>query len=250
MKFVPPWSQAIELADLKVKFSPILPFISKRAILAIFEPESKIVLLKILIGSSSSQDTLYYDTVERSLLRGGLIRSQHSAFTQLIDYRWTTFGLVTLNEYIPNSFSLTRLRCLHPNQLINFFIRLCDAISHIHFNSSFHGDISLSNVIINNQDGIYVVDYDFADPVPVIFRTSYSTQSKYWITLEARQTADIKALEHIIIKLLTSNTHRDCKLSDETTNDAIRLLRRIKQLSGETSPLSRLQRLQAILREF
>jgi hypothetical protein len=97
---------------------------------------------------------------------------------------------------------------------------------------------------------MYVVDYDLADPVPSIFRTSYNTQQKFWTSLEARQTADVRALEHLVIKLLASNTHRDYHLSDEARDDAIRLLRRIKQLPDENSAFSRIQRLQAVLREF
>ena len=250
VRFVPPWARAIELADLKFQFSPISPFVSKRTILAILGPESKSVLLKILVGSSSGRDAAYHHTVEQALLRAGLVRSQHPAFTQLIDHRWTTFGLVTINEYIPNAFPLVQLKCLHPDRLVNLSVRLCDAVSHIHLNASSHGDISLTNVIVNDQDELHIVDYDLADPVPGFLRTSYNTQQKNWATLEARQTADIRALERVVINLLNINARHDCHLSNETRNDVTRLLIRLKQLTDETSALSRLQRLQAILREF
>ena len=199
MRFIPSWAQAIELAEMKVQFSTKLPFISNRAMLVIRSPESEIVLLKILIDSrNSSNNTQHRDIIESALLRGGLIRSQHTAFTQLIDHRWTTFGLVTLNEYIQNSYPLAKLGCLRLDRLVNLCIRICDAILHIHQNSSFHGDISLTNIIVNDQDEIHIVDYDLADPVPSIFRTSYSTKQKYWTTLEARQMADIRSLELIV----------------------------------------------------
>lgn len=250
MRFIPAWARAIELEDLGVQFSPTLPFVSQRAVVAFLESSHKIILLKILIGSGDGKDAMYHKTIEQALLRGSIIRAQHPAFTQLIDQRWTTFGLVTINEYIENSFPLAQHRCLHPRRLVNQSIRLCDGVSHIHLNGSFHGDISLSNVIVNCTDEIHIVDYDFADPLPGFLRTSYSTQQKGWNTLEARQSADIRALQRLVIHLLTINTHHDCQISDETRTDAARLIRGLKQLSDEGSASSRLQRLQAILCAF
>jgi serine/threonine protein kinase len=251
---IPTWVYQSELTEFQVLLSPQLQIPSKRVVLVNHKPSKRIMLLKILSNLKNSKNASSFSAIENSLQRAGFIRSRHPAFTQLIDYMWTSSGLVTVNEYIPDTQCLEQVGSISLQRLTSLLIHLLDAVMHIHDNSSFHGDISLSNVIINNLDDLYLVDYDFADPLPDFARTTYRIKRENWNEINIMQSADYDALKRITISTLKgfvrnkrNNTLKDV-VQDHVIQDATQLIRTINHKHVDLSTREQVEELANVLR--
>ena len=175
-----------------------------------------------------------YDAIQNKV--NALKELRHPAISELIDFipLWDEDISVIIMQYIDGAALSQKLidnnRPFQQSQVLDWALQLLDALNYLHKNQHIAGNISPSNIVLDEQERVHMVDFRYITEIkgvvlekpPKITEYKQDNFGKYTdhLELSAGIKKDIYHLGETLFELLTNKT--PTKISPERMDNKLR----------------------------
>jgi len=123
-------------------------------------PDQQSVALKVLLGSSASDQSFFEDQVRM------LIRLRHTAVVSVQGYLWNSREIFGENrgpcywmDYVEGDDILSAAGRSNVSAILGWFRDSLSALEYVQGQGVVHGDLSPKNILIDSQDRVHLIDF-------------------------------------------------------------------------------------------